>query len=308
MVLSWESLHASGVTTTLNMNQIVNNDDLNDDDDDDVMDMLRNIFGVPSHNNNVNSDEDERVEANLGQCTVESDNAHNDPNMEKLNSLVKDADKELYLGCKKYNRLSFLLHLYNVKCHFGWSNKSFDVLLKLLKDAFPKGETLPSSMTEARKIVDGIGLKYEKIDASPNDCMLFWKKNASATECTVCHTSRWKEHGEKEDGAGKRRNKAIPAKMLQYFPLNPRLQRLFTSDKMAKDMVRHEKERKKDGILRHPADLQAWRHVDALYPPFGAEPRNVRLGLTSDGFNPFGRQDSRYSVWPVILIPYNLHS
>ncbi|KAJ8423524.1 hypothetical protein Cgig2_019839 [Carnegiea gigantea] len=36
-----ESLHASGMTTTLNMNQTVNNDDLNDDDDDDddVMDI-----------------------------------------------------------------------------------------------------------------------------------------------------------------------------------------------------------------------------------------------------------------------------
>ena len=58
-----ESLHALGVTTTLNVNQGVDNDDLNDDDDDDVMDMLCDIFGVYSHNNNVNVDEDERVEA-----------------------------------------------------------------------------------------------------------------------------------------------------------------------------------------------------------------------------------------------------
>jgi len=63
-----ESLHATGVTTNLNMNQTINNDDLNDDDDndDDVMDMFCNIFRAPSRNNNVNLDEDERVEANLG--------------------------------------------------------------------------------------------------------------------------------------------------------------------------------------------------------------------------------------------------
>jgi len=65
----------------------------------------------------------------------------------------------------------------------------------------------------------------------------------------------------------------IPVKMLRYFPLKPRLQRLFMSGKMAKDMVWHEKERKKDGILRHPADSQVWRHLDALYPPFGAKPQ-----------------------------------
>jgi hypothetical protein len=34
--------------------------------------------------------------------------------------------------------------------------------------------------------------------------------------------------------------------------------------------------------------------------------RNVRLGLASDGFNPFGMQSLTYSIWLVILIPYNL--
>ena len=109
-----------------------------------------------------------------------------------------------------------LLHLYNVKCHFGWSNKSFDVLLKLLKDVFLKGETLPGSMIEARKVVDGLSLYYEKIYAYPNDWI--WKENASATECTICHASRWKVHRDKKDGVIKRKKKAIPVKVLRYFP------------------------------------------------------------------------------------------
>jgi hypothetical protein len=32
----------------------------------------------------------------------------------------------------------------------------------------------------------------------------------------------------------------------------------------------------------------------------------VRLGLTSDGFNPFGNMSTSHSTWPVILVPYNL--
>jgi len=36
------------------------------------------------------------------------------------------------------------------------------------------------------------------------------------------------------------------------------------------------------------------------------EPRNVRLGLASDGFQPFGCSRTPYSIWPVVLIPYNL--
>ncbi|XP_026449456.1 uncharacterized protein LOC113349663 [Papaver somniferum] len=37
-----------------------------------------------------------------------------------------------------------------------------------------------------------------------------------------------------------------------------------------------------------------------------AEPRNVRLGLATDGFNPFGNMSNAYSLWPVVLMPYNL--
>ncbi|GJT69610.1 reverse transcriptase domain-containing protein [Tanacetum coccineum] len=36
------------------------------------------------------------------------------------------------------------------------------------------------------------------------------------------------------------------------------------------------------------------------------KPRNVRLGLAVDGFNPFGNLSQSYSMWPVILTTYNL--
>ena len=36
------------------------------------------------------------------------------------------------------------------------------------------------------------------------------------------------------------------------------------------------------------------------------EPRNVRLALATDGFNPLGNLNINYSTWPVILMNYNL--
>ncbi|GKF37862.1 hypothetical protein Tco_0114620 [Tanacetum coccineum] len=45
-----------------------------------------------------------------------------------------------------------------------------------------------------------------------------------------------------------------------------------------------------------------------MYPNFAKEPRNVRLGLAADGFNPFGNLSQAYSMWPVILTTYNLPS
>jgi hypothetical protein len=60
-----------------------------------------------------------------------------------------------------------------------------------------------------------------------------------------------------------------------------------------------------DDKIQHPADSIAWKHVDK-YLEFATDVRNVRLGLASDGFNPFGMLNVTYTIWPVILIPYNL--
>ena len=68
----------------------------------------------------------------------------------------------------------------------------------------------------------------------------------------------------------------------------------------------HREGRKKDGLMRHPADSPAWKHFDARYKKFSSEIRNVRLGLATDSFNPFGNMNLSYSIWPIILIPYNL--
>lgn len=43
-----------------------------------------------------------------------------------------------------------------------------------------------------------------------------------------------------------------------------------------------------DGLLRHPAYSLAWQKFDEIHPWFASDPRNVRLGLATDGFNPFG--------------------
>jgi hypothetical protein len=43
-----------------------------------------------------------------------------------------------------------------------------------------------------------------------------------------------------------------------------------------------------------------------LYPDFMADSRNVWLGLTSDGFNPFGNMSTSINIWLVMLAPYNL--
>ena len=57
----------------------------------------------------------------------------------------------------------------------------------------------------------------------------------------------------------------------------------------------HDESRTKDGMLRHPADSLAWKAFDDRHPDFASDARNVRLGLASDGFNPFQTLSYVYS-------------
>jgi len=59
-------------------------------------------------------------------------------------------------------------------------------------------------------------------------------------------------------------------------------------------------------VMVHPSDGEAWKRFNSVHPHFSAESRNVRLGLCTDGFNPFGSFAAPYSCWPVILTVYNL--
>ena len=68
----------------------------------------------------------------------------------------------------------------------------------------------------------------------------------------------------------------------------------------------HVNGRPDDGVMRHPADSNAWKMFDTKHLQFSSEPRNVKLGLVADGFNPFGMLSTTDNTWPVMLVPYNL--
>ena len=122
-------------------------------------------------------------------------------------------------------------------------------VIELLSDAFYNiGAELPSSFYEAKKTVRKMGLDYIKIDACLYDCMLFWGPDATLDKCRRCGTARYKVEGEGHNK--KKRRRAI--KSMIYFPLRPRLQRLFMSPKMAEQMRWHETEANPDGKMRHP--------------------------------------------------------
>jgi len=215
----------------------------------------------------------------------------------KLAQLELDSKTPLYAGCEE-TRLSFTLNVLQTKAKHKWSDRSLDEHFEDLQKAFPKGNVCPSSIEEAKKIICPLDLPHVKYHACINDCIIYRNEDADKTVCPVCNAERYKT------------GKKSPRKVVWYFPLIPRLQRYYVDPKEAKHMRWHaERSKPDDGDdpkLRHPADASQWRALDCEYQDFAAEPRNIRLGVSTNGLNPFGNQSSTHSTWPVFVWMYNL--
>ncbi|XP_058005408.1 uncharacterized protein LOC131181377 [Hevea brasiliensis] len=153
----------------------------------------------------------------------------------------------------------------------------------------------------AKKLVQALGLPVEKIHCCTNGCMLYWDEDSELTNCKFCDHPRFKQHSRGSSNF----QTNVPHKKMYYFPLTQRLQRLYASNATAKEMRWHAEHDHKDGVMRHCSDATTWKHFNKTHPSFAAEVWNVRLGLCTDGFQPFGQSGQQYSSWPVIVTPYN---
>ncbi|GMI88465.1 hypothetical protein HRI_002515800 [Hibiscus trionum] len=273
--------------------------------EDDMEGMLRDAFNMHDYHQSVR----ENCDIGVTDFTeMRRNGCDEEPNGEasKFYNLLNEMNEPLYEG-SKYSKLSFCIHLFHLKCLGWWTGNSFTQLLEFLSEMFPFAK-ISQSGKDMKKMINDLGLGYEKIHSCPNDCMLYWGDRKNQESCHVCGKSRWTNgdtENVSEDEVAKRARKK-PIKILRYFPLIPILQRLFMSSKTAESMRWHHDGRTDDGLLRHPADSLAWKTFDQKFPSFAGDPRNVRLGLAYDGFNPFKIMSTSYSTWSVILVPYNL--
>jgi len=189
--------------------------------------------------------------------------------------------------------------LVNVKARYGWSDKSFSSLLQVVHDMLPEENTLPKSYYQAKKILCPMGMEYQKIHVCPNDCILYRHEFEEISKCPRCGVSRYKVKDDEECSIDENSKKGPPAKVLWYLPIVPRFKHLFASGDDAKDLTWHAIGR------NHLDDCPQWRKIDRLFPDFGKEARNLRLGLASDGMNPYDNLSTQHSSWPVLLVIYN---
>ncbi|KAJ7954436.1 Transposon protein, putative, CACTA, En/Spm sub-class [Quillaja saponaria] len=182
------------------------------------------------------------------------------------------------------------------------SETHYDRMMEIIKSMLPKIEKLPDNFYRSKKLVDELGLEYKQIHACPNDCTLYYDKDEDKTMCPICNHQRYKTKKARNS-----KRKDVPYKILRYFPIIPRLQRLYMLDKIARHMRWHMEDVRCDlNLVTHPSDAEAWKKFDVSHSDFASEIRNVRLGLSTDGFNPFGNSSVPVTCWLVFITPYNL--
>ncbi|XP_004309358.1 PREDICTED: uncharacterized protein LOC101302513 [Fragaria vesca subsp. vesca] len=223
---------------------------------------------------------------------------------DNYNRLVQEVQTPLYPG-SEHTVLGIAMEQMQIKNKQGKTKTCFDADIALMKKVLPIGNSCPENFDQVKRMLAGLGLDHQKIDACVNNCFLYYKDNKDQVECPHCYEPRY------EASTSSKQKKPIPRKVLRYFPLGPRLQRLYMSSHTAKHMrwhqARHQGEERIDpDNLTHPADGEAWKHFDRSFPEFAGDYRNVRLGLATNGFNPTRNMNLSYNIWHVIVFPYNL--
>ena len=210
---------------------------------------------------------------------------------------LEEAIDELYHGAKSSILAATILIMTLCTVH-GVSNKFADQLFTLFREhLLPSENMLPKNLHAAKVLIQKLGLNYKTIHACQAGCVLFRGQYEGATSCPKCNKPRYKDEAKKQR----------PWKVLRQFPLIPRLRRMFRTPSISELMVWHAKNTSTDGLVRHPCDSKAWKHVhENIDPSFSQEDRNIHLGLAADGVNPFKLQRANWSTWPVMLLNYNI--
>jgi hypothetical protein len=186
--------------------------------------MLHDLFGI--HDVREDNNESQPEVQGVEEPIVDGETDRGDA--QKYEELLKKADKPLH-GKIKHSKLSVVVHMYNLKCVDGVTNTIFLTLLEFVNQLLPNdGEALLINTYKAKKFLRDMGLGYEKIMACHNDCMLFWKDNKDLDSCAKCGQYKWKDEVHlDEDGQPLSSTKKCPVKVLRWFPIISRLQRLF---------------------------------------------------------------------------------
>lgn len=113
--------------------------------------------------------------------------------------------------------------------------------------------------------------------------------------CPKCNTNKYVEESQ-----------YLPRKVLQHFPLIPRLLWMYRCKTLVELLIQHKNGTNTNGLIRSMPDFRNLKHIFEKWSKFVAKVHNIILGLALDGVYPFGDLNSCHFTWLVIMLNYNL--
>jgi hypothetical protein len=102
--------------------------------------------------------------------------------------------------------------------------------MKILKKQLPRGNELPVSTYEPKKVVCPLGLDVQKIHACINNCTVYRGEYENLDAFPVCTALRYKiRRDDPVDVEGEHLSKRVTAKVVWYAPIIRQLKRLFNA-------------------------------------------------------------------------------
>ena len=109
-----------------------------------------------------------------------------------LYGMVASAD-ELVHEKTTHSRLSVVARLLAVKSRYNMSIAEYNDIIGIIHELLPPDSKLPNDFYHSRKLLEGLGMPYVKIDVCYNNCMLFYKDNNEKEKCDICGANRYEE-------------------------------------------------------------------------------------------------------------------
>ena len=187
---------------------------------------------------------------------------------------------------------------FNLHISQGMSNTHY----KKLWHSFPHKITLTSRWHARKQIVMLSGMKPGRVNRCPGSCCCFTASYARLDACPYCRKSRYKNDG-------------VPVKQFQYLPVKNQLQMMLKDKSLTKQLAyQHASDTSYDSdiiqdifncsIYQELLEKQVIVDGKTQDHKYFSNPRDIALGISLDGVTYFNH--CQHSVWPVILINYNL--
>ena len=79
-----------------------------------------------------------------------------------------------------------------MKSENKWTDASFNKNMQFFHERLPEGNTLPTSIEEAKKVVCPLDLPHDRYHACINDCIIYRNEYENSTTCPKCGHGRYK--------------------------------------------------------------------------------------------------------------------